>query len=309
MVASVRAVLSLALPSTLGLPGTLGRTLGVGLLGIGLFGSTLACGAEVETVPEGALARIGDEVVEEALLEGAQARLGAYGQARFRGPEGQRGLVDALIVESLLVMEAEDAGLAADPLVEWAVFEELARIQRSAMLERRLPRTEVESDERALAARAALARAEVGDDSRFSTAERRRMRALKFSTFDEAERVLARLNTGALDLEALAEEEGLEVLVTSFMRRDDEEFPYYHDLLFDPALAIGEPLAQPVLSGTIVLVGVLDAVEAERVRGLDDAGLREWVVGAEYAVRAEPVEAAMLEELRERYPSVDDRSD
>ena len=88
----------------------------------------LACEARVDTVPEGAVALVGDQVIEAEQIEATHAQLDAFGQARFRGPHGRRALIDASISETLLVMEARDAGLADDPRVEWAVIEELAEL-------------------------------------------------------------------------------------------------------------------------------------------------------------------------------------
>lgn len=261
------------------------------------------CEAQVEAVPEGALALVGQEVVDAERLEGTQAQLVAYGQARFRGPHGQRALLDAVIQEELLVQEARDAGLADDPRVEWAVLEELAALQRAAMLERRLPRAEVAADTQALRARYQRELAS------FTEPERRSLRAIRFATFDEAERALAQLQGGVVELEAIAANastpESGEILQTTLMKRDDQEFPAYHRVLFDPALAVGDPLPVPVLSGSFVLIGVIAEIQPAAPRPFEDPQVQEQLVTAERAERLQAVEAALLDELRQRYPAAD----
>ncbi len=253
--------------------------------------ASFACGAEIEGVPEGALARVGDVVIDPEQVEQTHAQLGAYGQARFRGPEGQRALLDALIVETLLVQEARDAGLAGDPRVHFAVLEELASLERAAMLERRLPRASVEADVEALRARYEAER------TRFATPERRRFRGVAFDTWEQAEAALARLVAGEVELDALGP-----VVNSVPMKRDDLEYPGFHALLFDPGLRVGDRLAHPVISGTSVLVGELSAIEPAGVLEFDDAEVREQLVEREWAERVAPIEAELLAELAERFP-------
>lgn len=257
----------------------------------------LACEAEVGTVPEGALALVGDEVIEAERLEATHAQLDAFGQARFRGPHGRRALIDALIQQELLVQEARDAGLADDPRVEWAVLEELAELQRAAMLERRLPRAEVAADTEALRARYERER------DRFVEPERRSMRVVRVDTFDTGELAIARMLAGEQTLEELAEAEGEKVVRTPLMKRNDEEFPGYHRILFDPALKVGDVVPRPVLSGRVALVGVVDEIQPARTLEFDDPQVQEQLVSAEWAQRLEPVEAALLAELRDRFPA------
>jgi hypothetical protein len=260
----------------------------------------LACEAKVEGVPEGALARVGEAVIEVEQVEATHAQLDAFGQARFRGPHGRRALVDALIQQELLVQEARDAGLGDDPRVQWAVLEELAELQLTAMLERRLPRAEVAADTQALRARYERER------NNFIEPERRRMRVIRVDTFDEGERVIQRLLAGDLSLEQIAAEleregEDRPVVRTPLMKRDDEEFPAYHRLLFDPSLEVGDPVPAPVLSGQVVLVGVVDAIQPARVRPFEDPQVQEQLVTAERAARLEPLAAELRAELAERF--------
>lgn len=248
-------------------------------------------------MPEGAYARVGDAVIGPDLIDGAQARLDAYGQARFRGPEGRRALLEAVIQEELLVQEARDAGLHRDPRVEWAVYEELAELQRAATLERRLPRAEVAADTEALRARYDATRED------FRLPERRSMRSIPYRTFDEAEAAIARLQAGEVDLVALAQEEGADVLRTKMMRRNDDDFPGFHELLFADDLEQGDPLAHPVLSGDLVLVGVLAEVQLASYRPFEDAEVQEQLVGAELEARRAPIEAGLAAELAEQFPA------
>lgn len=256
-------------------------------------GFALACGAQVDVVPEGALARVGAEVIEAEQVEQTHAQLGAFGQARFRGPEGQRALIDAVIVEELLVQEAREADLAADPRVSFARLEELASLQRAAMLERRLPRAEVEADDAALRARYQA------EQTSFTTPERRRLRGVRFDTWEQADAALARLLAGEAELADLGE-----VVHTSPMKRDDGEYPAFHAILFDPALAVGDRLASPVLSGAYVLVGELEAIEPATVLPFEDPKVREALVERERAARLAPIEAELASELADRFPEI-----
>ncbi|NVB42834.1 peptidyl-prolyl cis-trans isomerase [Pseudenhygromyxa sp. WMMC2535] len=258
--------------------------------------ATAGCEAQLSGVPEGALARVGDEVITPEQLDGTHTQLDAYGQARFRGADGQRALLDALITEELLVQEARDAGFADDPRVEWAVFEELAELQRAAVLERRLPRASVAADTEALRARYERER------EQFTEPERRSMRATGFPTFDLAEAALTRMLAGEATLEELAAElpDG-KVLRTPLTKRDDDEYPTFHSALFDPALAEGDPLPVPVLSGTVVLIGEVDEIQPATTLPFDDPKVQEQLVTAERAARLESVEAELMTELRERY--------
>ncbi len=263
-----------------------------GWASFGIWVGLSGCSAEIEGVPEGALARVGEAVIEPAQIEETHAQLGAFGQARFRGPEGRRALIDAVIVEELLVQEAREAGLDADPRVRWAVLEELAALQREAMLERALPRAEVAADRSALLARYERER------ERFTLPERRSLRAVHFETWEAAERAHARLRAGEVELADLGE-----VVRTAPMKRDDLEFPAFHSLLFDPALEVGDPLAAPVLSGSVVLVGELDAIDPATVQPFEGPEVQEQLIERELAERRIPIEAELRAELVERFPS------
>jgi hypothetical protein len=264
----------------------------IAVIAVIAVGLVLACGAEVEVVPEGALARVGAEVIEAQQVEQTQAQLGAYGQARFRGVEGRRALIDAVIVEELLVQAAGDEGLANEARVRFAVLEELAELQRAAMLERRLPRAAIAADTEALRARYQA------EQTRFATPERRRLRGVRFDTWEAADEALTRLRTGEVELAGLGD-----VVSTIPMKRDDREYPAFHALLFDPALAVGDPLAEPILTGAYVVVGELESIEPAGLLAFEDPEVREALVERERAARLPPIEAELLAELAERFPA------
>lgn len=275
----------------------------------GIVSAALACEAEVEGVPEGALARVGEVVIEQAQVEAAHTQLDAFGQARFRGPHGRRALIDALIEQELLVQEAREAGYGEDPRVDWAVLEELAALQHDAMLERRLPRAEVAADVEALRARyerEVQRAASSEEDSPYLQPERRRLRVVRVDTWDQGEQAIEQIRAGELSLEDYAAQ--LEtpaaprpVLETPLMRRDEREYPAYHSILFDPALGVGDLLPSPVLSGQVVLIGVIAEIEPSAPLPFEDPEVQERLVTAERAQRLVPVEAELLEELAARF--------
>jgi hypothetical protein len=248
----------------------------------------LGCEARVETVPEGALALVGEAVIQSNWVESSHAQLDAFGQARFRGPHGRRALVEALIQQELLVQEAREAGLEADGRVEWAVLEELAELQLAAMLERRLPRSEVAADQQALRARYEQTR------EGFVEPERRRMRVIKVVSYDEGERALARMQSGMLTLDAYALEQDGVVARTPLMRRDDQEFPAYHRHLFDPALHVGALVPVPVLSGQLVLIGEVEEIQPAQQLPFEHPQVQEQLVTAEREARLQPDQPVMM---------------
>jgi PPIC-type PPIASE domain len=259
----------------------------------------LGCEARVETVPEGALALVGEAVIEPGWVESSHAQLDAFGQARFRGPHGRRALVEALIQQELLVQEAREAGFESDGRVEWAVLEELAELQLAAMLERRLPRAEVAADQQALRARYERER------ERFVEPERRRMRVVRVDTYDEGERALARMQSGMLTLDTYALEQERSVARTPLMKRDDQEFPAYHRYLFDPSLEAGALVPVPVLSGQLVLIGLVDEVQPAQQLPFEHPEVQEQLVTAERDARLapdQPIMLALQAELSSRFP-------
>src|SRR5690606_31025865 len=65
-----------------------------------------ACEVEVEGVPAGKLAVVGDVVLGPEDLAGVQSQLGPYAKLRFRGVEGEFALLEGLVVTELLAQEA-----------------------------------------------------------------------------------------------------------------------------------------------------------------------------------------------------------
>jgi hypothetical protein len=258
-----------------------------------------ACEVQVDAVPDGALALVGDVVIQPSWIESSHAQLDAFGQARFRGPHGRRALVEVVIQQELLVQEARDAGLEDDPRVEWAVLEELAELQLTAMLERRLPRSQVAAETQALRDRYERER------ERFVEPERRRMRAVRVESYDEGERALARMREGVLTLEAYALEKGVDLARTPAMKRDDAEFPGFHRHLFDPALAAGDLVPVPVLSGQLVLIGVVDEIQPARVLPFEDPQVQEQLVTAERDDQLQRHQLALDDELAARFEQVE----
>jgi hypothetical protein len=259
----------------------------------------LGCEARVETVPEGALALVGDTIIEPEWVESSHAQLDAFGQARFRGPHGRRALVEALIQQELLVQEARESGFEHDGRVEWAVLEELAELQLAAMLERRLPRAEIAADQQALRARYERER------ERFVEPERRRMRVVRVDSYDEGERALARMQSGMLTLDTYALEQDRGIARTPLMKRDDQEFPAYHRYLFDPSLEAGDLVPVPVLSGQLVLIGQVDEVAPRQLLPFELPEVQEQLVTAERDARLAPDQAIMMAlqaELASRVP-------
>ena len=271
------------------------------LIGLGLASVVMpACEAEVDTVPEGALARVGEVVIEAEQVESSYAQLDAFGQARFRGPHGRRALVDTIIEQELLVQEARDVGYGDDPRVTWAVYEELAHLQRTAMLERRLPRADVAADTQALRARYER------EIARFMQPERRRLRVIRVDTWEQGERGIARIASGELSLAEFAEEiatpaQPRPLASTPSMKRDDSEFPAFHSIAFDPALKQGDLLPSPVLSGQIVLIGEIEELEPALPLPFEDPQVQEQLVSAERSARLEPLHAELDAELQARF--------
>lgn len=252
----------------------------------------LACEAEVDDVPEGALVLVGDQSLYPEDLGQVQGQLGAYAQTRFRGPHGQRALLDALVDASLLSQEAVDAGMARDPRAHWALVEEMATLRLNAELERRLPRAEVAADTEALHAYYQQHLAE------FTEPERRSLEGVRFSDLREAEAALARLRAGEVELAELGE-----VVTTPLARRDDATFPGFHVFLFDASLGQGDWLAVPVLTDRAIVVGRVAQLVPAKATPAEDPAVWERLVNRVWEERSKPVRAALLAELAERYPA------
>jgi hypothetical protein len=251
----------------------------------------LACGAEVDAVPEGKLALVGERPLGEEDVAATQAQLGAYGQARFRGKHGERALLEAKVMEALLEMEAIDAGLGEDPRVHWAVTEELASLQLTTEIERRLPREELAADTDA------LRRVYKESEEELMLAERRSFRGVRLKTMREAASALASLRAG----ESRLSDHG-KVVTTSLAEREDENFPAFHRVLFDPELAVGDWLPQPVISDGRLLVGQVHEIVPAKPRPFDDPDVQERLIQTLRAERVAELRPQILAELAEKYP-------
>ncbi len=253
--------------------------------------SLVACGAEVDRVREGTLARVGDRNIDAEALAATQAQLGAYGQARFRGSLGQRALLETKMIEALLELEAIDAGLGDDPRVEWMLNEELATLQMAAELERRLPLEALARDSRAMQQEFASMH------DRFRTDEQRSFRGVSFESIADAASALAQLRAGEVQLEDLGEIQSTRPASANFA-----EFPLFHRMLFAPEIGPGDWLAAPVLVGTKLMVGAVQTSTGDALRTLADPEVREAVLLGMRKRRNPALRLEILAELAERYP-------
>jgi hypothetical protein len=255
---------------------------------VGLLNTTCALGTD-EGLPPGALARVGDTIIDDAWLAAMRAELGPYGQLRFRGQEGFVSLLGVAIDIELLHQQAKSSGWADDPRVQFAGIEELARRQLDAELERRWPRSMVERD------RATLEKWLAAHGQELATGERRSMWYESFATWGEAEAALAGYRAKTRSPEPLAK-----TGVTKLLRRDDHEFPFFHSVLFDPSLQPGEWLSRPVFTEKAVLVGRVEAIEPEKAASLDDPAVFARAVDGVLAERRPALERAYLREIMDR---------
>jgi hypothetical protein len=244
-----------------------------------------------EGVPEGKLAVVGNEVLGPEDVAKVQHQLGTYAQRRFRGPEGSRNLLEALIEAELLAQEAIANGLGDDPRVRWALLEEVALLYLSAELERRVPRESV-------ARNVASLRAYYDQHpEEFRVPEKRVAKGVVFSSMVEALPALERLRAGEVTLEDLGQ-----VLRTPAMARDDVAHPGFHVYLFDGSLAEGDLLPQPVAIGETLLVGRLHEIQPAHLEDFGDPSVQERLVSAARRPLLDAAQAELLAELAERFP-------
>lgn len=257
-----------------------------------VFPLLMAAGCvEDDGLPEGKLARVGPTVFGSEDVSGVRAQLGAYAQLRFRGPEGERNLLDALIDAELMALEIVEQGRGDDPRVRYAVLEEIASVYLSSELERRVPREETAADQ------AALRAWYDAHPEAFVRPERRSAQGVLFDTLSEAEDAHDAVSRGERTLEELGD-----LLTTPLLARDDHEFPSFHPFLFDPQVEVGELLAAPVVIGERILVARVDAIEPETREPFDDPAVQERLVREVRSPKLEAAREALLEELRARYP-------
>lgn len=256
------------------------------------------CGADSAEVPEGALARVGDTVIDPASLESLNAQLGAYGQARFRG-QGEASLLQSAINLELLAQHGERLGLDSDPRVAWAIVDDLAERELSTQRNERAPYDEVAADVDAL--RAAFD----AEPDRFVDPQLRGVRGVVFRDLLEAEAALDRVRAGetTLDEEASArsDEQDQGVVSTPMSPRDDERFPGSHPFLFQQDLGEGDVIPVPLFFGRSVMIGEV-LVEQGEHRDFDDPVVRERVIEVVRAPAVAAADADIESELAERYP-------
>ena len=262
-----------------------------GLLALVLVG----CGAEIEGVPVGALARVGDEILEPKDLETRQLQLGAYAQRRFSGPEGRRSLLEGVIQQMLIRVEAKAQGLDRHPALDLAVWEEIGRLQLLAEMERRVPVSEVAADEAALRA---YYDAHLGE---FMLPEERRVALIGFSDVTEAYAALDAIEAGRSTFDDIAETEG-GASETELMRRADADQPGFHRFIFDPSLDAGDVVGHPVYVNEKACVARISEVQAAAPQPFGDLEVQERLINAVRAPRVEAASAALLADLEARYP-------
>ncbi len=260
-------------------------------MGCVVLGSIACCAPDSGAVPEGAVAVVGDVVLTPDDLASTHGQLGAYAQRRFRGIEGRRLLLEALVDAELLASEANEAGLGDDPRVEFQVLEELAALELTTELERRVPHEAVAAD------LAALRQAYQGDRDAFVRAEQRGMKGVAFRSLHEADVAIEQLRRGTARLETFGE-----VVTTPMLEQNDLEYPGFHRVLFHNDLQAGHLVPRPVLIGDVLLVGYVDRIIPPTRKSFDDPVVREALIEQVRAPRAATAREQFLRELEAEYP-------
>ena len=257
-----------------------------------LLTACLLVGCDVsEGVPEGKLAVVGPTALGPEDIAAARSQIGAYGQLRFLGPEGDATMLEALIAAELMALEARRDGLDGDARVAFAVEEEIASVYLSTLLERAVPRDTVAGDT------AALRAYYDAHPEAFSDPEQRSAQGVVFKTFAEADAALASLRGGMQTLADLGN-----VVATPMHARDDDEFPAFHPHLFADGVDEGDFLPHPVFVGESLLVGRVQKIAPARVRPFDDPAVQEQLVTAVMAPLRAAARADILERLRRGDP-------
>ncbi|MEX1366862.1 MAG: hypothetical protein AB1Z98_27290, partial [Nannocystaceae bacterium] len=84
--------------------------------------------------------------------------------------------------------------------------------------------------------------------------------------------------------------------------RDDLEYPAFHPILFDEALAPGDLLHYPVVHARKLIVGRVQQVVPATRRPFDDPEVQERLVQEVRAPRLAAAREQLLAELGQRYP-------
>lgn len=238
-------------------------------------------------IPAGKQAVVGPTLIGPEDVAAAKSQMGAYGQLRFAGPEGDATMLETLVAAELLALEAKASGLGRDARVEFSIEEEIAGVHLSTLLERAVPREQVEADGIAL-------RAYYDEHlDAFELPERRSLQGVVFRKYAEAEQALAALQGGTTTLAELGD-----VVATPLQARDDEEFPAFHKALFAKGIAEGDWVSQPVYVGGAILVGRVQKIEEATPERYEDAGVQERLVEAVLAPRRDAAKAKILAGLR-----------
>ncbi len=257
-----------------------------------LWGVLAIAGCDVaEGVPEGKLAVIGPTVLGPEDVAAARSQVGAYGQLRFGGEEGDATMLEALIAAELMALQAQEVGLGDDPRVEFALEEEIAGVYLSTLLQRAVPRETVAQDT------AALRTYYETHPEAFTEPERRSAQGVVFGNYDEAEQALVALQSGSQALADLGD-----VFATPMQARDDREYPAFHPFLFAAGVEQDDFIPHPVFVGESLLVGRVQRVEPAHLRPFEDPAVQEQLVEAVLQPRREAAEAQILERLRRAEP-------
>ena len=253
-----------------------------------LFAAALctSCDANGPELGDDARLVVGERVFTSLDLAEVDEQLGPWASTRFRGPEGQRTLMEALTDAELMAQAAVAAGHGDDPRVSWALVEELAALELAGELERRVPLAETIADTAAL-------RAEwEANPEAYSEPERRSIRGVLIGSFAEADAAHRKLAAGEVTLEELGA-----VAETKLLAFDPKERPGFDVFLFDPKLQVGDVLPSPVLRGISLMVGVVNEIQPAKLREFDDPEVQTKLAEAVHARRLEAAKAAYLEEL------------
>lgn len=244
-------------------------------------------------VPEDAsdiLVEVGNVEISAQDLQQYYAELGAYGQRRFQGEEGQKKLLEMLVDLAAVRQMSEKSGISReDPRVIWHLVEALAEQALREDFERHIE-SQAMADEpqqlQELWAKDALPR----------EPEMRSVRALRFDNWGAAMQAFDARAKGAT-LESLGQ-----VFETVAEPQDNAKYPGFHRVLFAPELEPGDPLAQPVYVAGEIWVAELSQVVAEKRPEFTDptvqAKLRELFYQPLRTARVQ----SLLGELAQRYP-------
>ena len=254
-----------------------------------------ACGAELDGFQEGVWVKVGTAELREADLQSQSEELDPYGQRRFRGPEGKRSLLAAVTLRELLRQSASAEGYGEDLRASWTVIEEAASLQMAAELERVFPHTQLEGEADALRRRYEQGLAQ--REAFLLLPERRTFKGLRLTMWEDAERAIAVVQGGDKKLEELGE-----LFTTLPQSRNDEKYPSFHRILFDPDLKQGDLLKLPVISDGVLLVGRLEKIDGAGPKPFEDPEVQSWLRDALYREQSPEYRAKITATIASRFP-------